>query len=77
LGTRLFAWYNEDVGVAKRIVYKERYSFTLQGNAFNVFNRVSFGGVDTGSPNTNPDFGHVNAQQNSPRILQVSGTLKF
>ena len=77
LGTRLFAWSNEDVSVAKRIIYKERYSFTLQGNAFNVFNRVSFGGVDTGSPTTNPDFGHVNGQQNSPRILQVSGTLKF
>jgi Carboxypeptidase regulatory-like domain len=77
LGTRLFAWNNENVSLSKRFSFKERYSFTLQGNAFNVFNRVSFGGVDTGSPNTNPDFGHVNGQQNSPRVLQVAGTLKF
>jgi Carboxypeptidase regulatory-like domain len=77
LNVRGFAWYNEDLGLGKEIAFKERYSFTLEGHAFNAFNRVSFGSLDTYGPGTNSDFGHINGQQNTARVLQVSGTLKF
>ncbi len=76
-GIRTFAFYNEDLSLAKVFRFKERYEFTLQGNAFNVFNRVLFGGPDTGNPGSNPNFGHIGSQANTPRVLQISGTFKF
>lgn len=77
LNVRGFAWYNEDIGLAKELRFKERYQFTLEGHAFNALNRVTFGSLDTFGPNTNSDFGHINGQGNTARVLQVSGTLKF
>jgi hypothetical protein len=77
LNVRGFAWYNEDFGLAKELKFKERYSFTLEGHAFNAFNRTLFGGLDSFGPGTNSDFGHMNGQGNTARVLQVSGTLKF
>jgi hypothetical protein len=77
LSVRGFAWYNEDIGLAKEIRFKERYSFTLEGHAFNALNRVAFGSLDSFGPGTNSDFGHMNGQGNTARVLQVSGTLKF
>jgi hypothetical protein len=77
LSVRGFAWYNEDIGLAKDIKLTERFNFTLEGHAFNAFNRVLFGGLDTFGPGTNSDFGHMNGQGNTARVLQVSGTLKF
>ena len=77
LSVRGFAWYNEDIGLAKDIRLTERFNFTLEGHAFNAFNRVLFGGLDTFGPGTNSDFGHMNGQGNTARVLQVSGTLKF
>lgn len=77
LNVRGFAWYNEDLGLAKEVRFRERYSFTLEGHAFNALNRVLFGGLDTWGPGTNSDFGHMNGQGNTARVLQVSGTLKF
>jgi hypothetical protein len=77
LDVRTFAFNNEDVGLSKRFRFGERYSLTIAGNAFNIFNRVTFGGPDTFGPGTNPNFGRVTSQANSPRVLQVSGVLKF
>jgi hypothetical protein len=77
LPVRSFAWYNEDIGLAKLVRLGERVNITFQVHAFNVFNRVTFGGIDTGSPGTNPDFGHVTSQANSPRVLLLSADLKF
>ncbi|HLV88939.1 MAG TPA: carboxypeptidase regulatory-like domain-containing protein [Candidatus Sulfotelmatobacter sp.] len=77
INTRGFAWYNEDIGLAKEFRFRERYSFTLEGHAFNVLNRVTFGSLDSYGPGTNSDFGHINGQGNTPRVLQVSGVLKF
>jgi hypothetical protein len=77
ISTRGFAWYNEDIGLAKEVRFRERYSFTLEGHAFNAFNRVLFGGLDSFGPGTNSDYGHMNGQGNTARVLQVSGTLKF
>jgi len=77
ISTRGFAWYNEDIGLAKEIHFRERYNFTLEGHAFNAFNRVMFGSLDSYGPGTNTDYGHMNGQANTARVLQVSGTLKF
>jgi hypothetical protein len=77
IGTRSFAWYNEDVSLAKEFKIGERFNFTLGGNAFNIFNRTVFGGPDTGNPTTNSDYGHINSQANTARVLQISGVLKF
>ncbi len=74
---RTFAWYNEDVSLAKEFKIGERFNFTLQGSAFNIFNRTLFGGPDGGNPGTNSDYGHINSQANSARVLQISGDLKF
>jgi hypothetical protein len=77
LSVRGFAWYNEDVSLAKEIKLSERINFTLQGNAFNIFNRTLFGSLDTFGPGSNSDFGHMNGQGNTARVLQISGDLKF
>jgi hypothetical protein len=77
LSVRGFAWYNEDVGLGKVFRLRERYSFTLEGHAFNALNRVLFGSLDSFGPGTNSDFGHINGQGNTARVLSVSGTLKF
>ena len=77
LSVRGFAWYNEDVSLAKEFKFTERFNFTFQANAFNVFNRTLWGGLDTGNPPGNSDFGHMTAQANSARVLQLSGSLKF
>ncbi|HEX4808140.1 MAG TPA: carboxypeptidase-like regulatory domain-containing protein [Bryobacteraceae bacterium] len=77
LPVRTFGYYNEDVGLAKHFRFGEVYDLTLQGNAFNIFNRTAWGGPDTFGPGTNPDFGHINSQANTPRVLQVSLDVKF
>jgi hypothetical protein len=77
LATRGFAWYNEDVGISKEIRFRERFSFAVDGHAFNALNRVVFGGLDHSSPGTNSAFGVLSSQGNTARVLQVSGTLKF
>ena len=77
LNVRTFAWLNEDVTLAKEIRFAERFNFTFQASAFNVFNRVLAGCLDTGNPGTNLDYGHYTCQGNTPRVLQLSGTLKF
>jgi hypothetical protein len=76
LHVRGFAWNNEDFGLGKDIPF-EGHHFSIESHAFNVFNRVAIGGLDAWGPGTNADFGHMNGQSNTPRVLQVSGTLKF
>jgi TonB dependent receptor len=76
ISTRGFAWYSEDVSLAKEFQFTERFNFTFQANAFNIFNRTLWS-IDAGSPGSNADYGHVNGQGNTARVLQLSGTLKF
>jgi hypothetical protein len=76
VSTRLFAWYNEDISLAKEFKIAERFDFTFQANAFNIFNRTLWS-IDTGSPGNNSDYGRANGQGNTARVLQLSGTLKF
>jgi hypothetical protein len=77
ISQRGFAWYNEDVTLAKEFKLAERFDFTFQASAFNIFNRTLWGGLDTYGPGSNSDYGHINGQGNTARVLQLAGTLKF
>ena len=78
-----FAWLrqmdnlNLNLAVAKdfRLPF-ERMTFNLRGEAFNLMNHPLYGGPDTGY--TNARFGMLPiAQQNFPRLVQVSMKLRF
>jgi hypothetical protein len=47
----------------------------IKANAFNIFNRSVFGGVNTDI--TTPSFGQVSGQSNSARKLQLEGYFRF
>jgi len=76
---------NWDMALQKNIPITERVKFTLRGEAYNVFNHVSFTVVDTqasfdttASGNGRPSgtFGQVKDDR-GPRILQLSGRITF
>ncbi|MGH9455534.1 MAG: hypothetical protein ACRD2O_16360 [Terriglobia bacterium] len=77
LPLRGFAYYDEDVGLGRHFRFGERWDLAFTANAFNVFNRLTFGGPDTFAPGLNADFGHIGSQANTPRILQLEADLKF
>ncbi len=66
---------DEDVSVAKRFPIFESVSLKLQADAFNVFNRTIFGGINTNQ--TSASFGSVSGQANSPRKLQFEAYIYF
>jgi len=72
-GVRVFPGLNENVSLAKTFSVNERFRIDLRAEAFNVFNRVVFGGPQT-SLNSNT-FGVVSSQANAPR--QMQGGLKL
>jgi hypothetical protein len=47
----------------------------IKANAFNIFNRSIFGGVNTDI--TTPTFGRVTTQSNTARRLQMEGYFRF
>ena len=68
---------NLDVGIIKnnRFGRDDRLNLQFRSEFFNVFNRVRFGnpGLSFGSP----QFGIVNSQVNSPRLIQMALKLVF
>jgi hypothetical protein len=70
---RNFPSYNENVSLAKTFSVTERLRIDFRAEAFNVFNRVVFGGPNT-SLNSST-FGVISSQANSPR--QMQGGLKL
>ena len=77
LPVRGFAYYNEDVTLTKYFRLWETWQLAIGVSSFNVFNRTTFCGPDTGNPGTNPNFGVVGCQANTPRGFQLAGDLKF
>ena len=72
---RMPAWMNEDFSIIKDTPIKENVLFELKFDLLNAFNRHLFG-----APDTNPaDFfyGIPTYQANSPRQIQVTGTIRF
>jgi hypothetical protein len=68
-------YMNENVAIAKTIPIKEGISFQFKADAFNLFNRVQFGGLSLDT--TSSAFGQVNGQSNAPRQLQLEGYIRF
>ncbi|HJZ98218.1 MAG TPA: TonB-dependent receptor, partial [Candidatus Solibacter sp.] len=65
---RNFSNYNENVSVAKTFHITERARLDFRAEAFNVFNRVVFGGPQTNL--NNATFGTISSQSNTPRQMQ-------
>ena len=65
---RNFASLNENVSLAKTFALKERLRLDFRAEAFNIFNRVQFGGPVTNL--NSASFGIVSSQANTPRQLQ-------
>ena len=65
----------EDISLGKDFHLVERLTFRLQGDAFNVLNRVIVGGLDTNLGDAT--FGQFGGQANAPRKLQLEGYIRF
>jgi hypothetical protein len=79
---------NWDMALQKNFPIKERVTFTLRGEAYNIFNHVSFNKLDTtahfdtstttgnGQPTASSTFGQVTGDRGAG-ILQLSGRITF
>jgi PPE-repeat protein len=75
---------NWDMTLAKNIPITERIHFQLRGEAYNIFNHVSFNAVNntatfnatTGALTTNGNFGALVGDRGA-RILQLVGKISF
>jgi hypothetical protein len=65
----------EDISATKTFPITNRFNFQFKADAFNVFNRVEFGGVNMNL--TSSTFGQPNGQSNAPRKLQFEGYVNF
>jgi outer membrane receptor protein involved in Fe transport len=70
---RVFPTLNENMSMAKTFSLGERLHLDFRAEAFNLFNRVVFGGPQTSLNSTT--FGVITSQANSPR--QMQGALKL
>lgn len=68
-------FYNESVGLMRRLKLMERATLTIRGEFFNIFNRTVFGAPVSNVSAAN--FGRVTSQANSPRQGQVSARIEF
>jgi len=70
-GLRGFAFYNEDLALAKTLEMQGRSTLQIRLEMFNAFNRVQFGlpASNIGNPET---FGRITSQANAPRNMQIA-----
>lgn len=75
-GLRSPAMNNWDMGFIKNtMVYKERVKLQFRVEMINAFNRVWFGGLNTGI--TGPTYTQLTGQSNAPRNIQLGLKLNF
>ena len=75
-GLRVPAINNWDIAVIKNTrVYKERVKLQFRLETINAFNRVWFGGLNTGI--TSPTYTQLTSQANQPRNIQLGLKLSF
>jgi len=65
----------ENVSLAKKFDFTERINVMFRAEAFNLLNRVRWGGPD--STVTSPSFGQVRSQANDPRRMQLALRINF
>jgi hypothetical protein len=69
---------NENISLARTFRFRERFSFDLRGevfNLFNLFNRIRWGNAHNGI--TSASFGRVTTMGNTPRGMQIGMKLFF
>jgi hypothetical protein len=66
---------NWDFALFKDTHISERLTFQFRAEAFNLFNRVQFGGPNTAIGNA--QNGRITRQANDPRTLQLAGRINF
>ncbi|MDQ6707532.1 MAG: hypothetical protein M3Z85_16335, partial [Acidobacteriota bacterium] len=67
---------SEDVTLGKQFpLFSEARYLEFKASAFNIGNRVQFGGIQTGVES--PDFGRITSQNNKAREIQLSLRLVF
>jgi hypothetical protein len=76
---RGFAYYNEDISIAKDMFFTEAMYLRFHADAGNAFNRTFFCPVDQGwiPNNGNSNFGKTSSQCNIPRRVQFALELFF
>jgi hypothetical protein len=67
---------NVDFSLFKQFRLREKLNLQFRAEAFNAFNRVQFGGINT-NVNAGASFGLVTSQANAPRQLQGGLKLLF
>jgi len=65
----------EDIAILKNFRIREKGNLELRASGSNALNRVVFGGPNTTF--TNPDFGRITGQGNSPRNIQLGARVSF
>jgi hypothetical protein len=68
-------WLNENITLSKNVDFTEKVRLTLRFEAFNIFNRVRWGGPD--STFTSANFGNIRSQGNDPRRMQFGAKVTF
>jgi hypothetical protein len=63
------------VSLGRTFKFRERFSFDLRGEAFNVLNRVRWGNANNSI--TSASFGRVTTMGNTPRRMQIGMKLFF
>ncbi|MEP7271937.1 MAG: hypothetical protein ABI882_10575 [Acidobacteriota bacterium] len=74
-GLRNPHFFNQDLSVSRNFQIRENLKFAFGADAFNVFNNVRFGSINTNI--TSASFGKVGAQANLPRVFQFKLRLEF
>ncbi len=69
------SFYNLDLGVLKHFYLTEKYSFTLEGNFFNIFNHPNFGNP-VSDVSAGANLGQSTATA-GPRVTQLSARIDF
>ena len=67
--------FNENVALGRSFRFGERRSLDVRGEAFNVLNRVRWGGATNNI--TSATFGRLTTQGNTPRRMQIGMRLFF
>jgi hypothetical protein len=73
---RIPAFLNEDFSLFKNIGITEALTLQIRGEAYNVLNRVVFGGP-AANINNPATFGIIGSQANTPRLIQLGAKLIF
>ncbi len=69
-------WFRqENLSISKTFAIWESVRFIYRADAFNIFNRTSFGGTNGTIGNAN--FGRVQSAQNGPRVITMGLRLEF